>query len=285
MNYRFGKNECLPAAVRRIALEELDAARVELTLAADDPEALHEVRKRIKRVRALMRLGRDGLGEAYAENFVLRDVGRMLAAHREADALVEILRHEAGAAGSADLRVLEATVRLHQAARAPVRERDADLGRARRTLGGLRRRLARAPMIEVRRKSCLRRLRRAYGHARDQWWLAVSTPTDENLHEWRKLTKILLNQLRLVRSWAGKGLTRYRIALADLDERLGQARDFAHLAGILRGVPAAEVSLRYGLGLRVRLEHAVDDQLSRAFALGRRLFRFKARTFQERWFP
>lgn len=284
MSYRFRKDEPVGVAIRRILLEEMDAARVELVLAINDPEALHEVRKRIKRARALLRLGRDGLAALAPENLVLRDVGRLLAAHREADALVEILRHEAAAAGSADLRVLEETVRLHQTARAPLGERAADLARARRIIGGIRRRTAGAPIAELAPKDCLRRLRRTYKRARAQWWLTFSNPTDENLHEWRKLTKALLNQLRLLRGWGASGLPRYRANLAELDDRLGQARDFAHLAGILRGIPVAEVPLRYGLGLRARLEHAVDDQLSRAFAVGRRLFRFRARDFQERIF-
>lgn len=282
MSYRFLKNEPVPLAVRRILLEELDAARVELVLAAADAEALHEVRKRIKRLRALMRLGRDGLEDVLPEGIVLRDIGRMLAAHREADALVEILRHEAATAGSADLRVLEETVRLHQAARAPLPERQADVVRARRLIGGVRRRIAAAEISGFGRKECLRRLRRAYRHARDQWWVTVSVPSDEHVHEWRKRTKILLNQLRLIRPWAGRGLPRARTCLTEIDSRLGQARDFAHLAGMLRGVPVAEVPLRYGLGLRARLEHAVDDHLSRAFALGRRFFRDGPRDFQGR---
>jgi len=284
MSYRIRKKEVPAAALRRILMEELDAARVDLVSAATDAVALHEVRKRIKRMRALLRLCRDGLTAATGvwADTTLRDIGRVLAAHRESDALIEILRHEASAAGSVDLRTLEATVRLHQAARAPLRQREADLVHARRRLGGVRRRLAAIVFREFGRPECRKRLRRAYRRARDQWWLAVSDPTDENLHEWRKLTKILLNQLRLVRPWATTTLPRYRTALAELDERLGQARDSSHLAGILRGVPVAEVSLRYGIGLRARLEQIVDDQLSRAFALGRQLFRFRGKIFVER---
>lgn len=281
MSYRFRKREELVGGTRRILLEELDAARLDLVTAATDAEALHEVRKRIKRMRALIRLCRDGFGGVDGEtmDLALRDVGRCLAAHREADALIEILKLEAAAAGSADLRLLEDTVRLHQAARAPLRKREADLERSRRILGGVRRCVAGYAIASLSRKDCLRRLRRSYRRACQHWWIAVSDPTDENLHEWRKRTKILLNQLRLVRGWAGNGLPQYRTSIAELDNRLGQARDAGHLAGILRGVPVAEVSLRYGQGLRARLEQTVDDQLSRSFALGRRLFRFKSRGF------
>jgi hypothetical protein len=175
-------------------------------------------------------------------------------------------------------------VRLHQAARAPLRKRETDLVRSRRILGGARRRVAGCAIAGFSRKCCARRLRQAYRRACEHWWIAVSDPTDENLHEWRKLTKILLNQLRLVRVWAGRGLPRYRISFAELDNRLGRARDAAHLAGMLRGVPVAEVALRYGLGLRARLEQTVDDELSRCFALGRRLFRFGPRAFLKQIF-
>lgn len=283
MSYRFIKGEIPSAGLRRILLEELDAARVELVTALEDPVALHEVRKRIKRMRALVRLCREGLGElAKLEDMVLRDVGRMLAAHRESDALVEILRAAAKTAGAVEVRHLEETVRLHQSARAPMRNREADLARARRALGGLRRRIAAIEVDEFDERACLRRLRKSYRRARDQWWVAVSDPTDDGLHEWRKLTKILLNHLRLVRVWCGDELPRVRSALVEIDDRLGRARDYAHLAGILRGVPAAEIPLRYGMGLRARLESDVDDELSRAFVLGRQVFRPRAKVFLER---
>jgi len=63
--YRVKKNETVPAAVRRIALEQIESALANLAKASEDTEtSVHEARKDLKKARALVRLVRDELGEA-----------------------------------------------------------------------------------------------------------------------------------------------------------------------------------------------------------------------------
>jgi len=89
-------DERLADGLRRMALGQLDLA-IELlegaggAMGAD--EAVHETRKSLKRLRALMRLLEDELGEqAYArESALLRDAGRRLAGARDAEVLVDTL--------------------------------------------------------------------------------------------------------------------------------------------------------------------------------------------------
>jgi hypothetical protein len=82
--------------LRRMALEQLDFA-IELlegeSNGALDEHAVHETRKSLKRLRALIRLlaGELGEEEAERENAALRDAGRRLAAARDAEVLVATL--------------------------------------------------------------------------------------------------------------------------------------------------------------------------------------------------
>jgi len=127
-----------------------------------------------------------------------------------------------------------------------------------------------------------RRFRKSYRRARKAFQFAREHPTTEAMHEWRKRVKILLNQARLLRSWGSKALNAYRSELVKLDDRLGRARDCGFLAMILRGVPAAETPLRYGQGLRARLDTIARDEGGRAFRYGGQLFRRRSRAFAAR---
>jgi hypothetical protein len=82
--------------LRRMALGQLDLA-IELLSGsqhgAPDEKAVHETRKALKRLRALVRMLREELGEeAFArENAALRDAGRRLAGARDAEVILSTL--------------------------------------------------------------------------------------------------------------------------------------------------------------------------------------------------
>ncbi len=91
MSYRIDPRLPLTAEVQRIAASEIDGALRHLAAAHDNPDkAVHECRKRLKRLRALLRLVRSG-DEAVvrAENARYREVSASLAGPREAAALIE----------------------------------------------------------------------------------------------------------------------------------------------------------------------------------------------------
>lgn len=93
MIYRINPRLPLTGEVRRILAEEIGKALVHLDTARDRPEqGLHKCRKRLKNVRALLRLVRSG-DETFCvtENQCYRDVAALLAGPREATALVETI--------------------------------------------------------------------------------------------------------------------------------------------------------------------------------------------------
>lgn len=106
MAYRLKNKESIGAEIKRIAQEQTDKAIEQLTeeIKSDNidsssnaaavnerQEAIHDVRKRIKKIRAVVRLVRDELGkEVYKrENECFRDAGRGLSEVRDAQVLLE----------------------------------------------------------------------------------------------------------------------------------------------------------------------------------------------------
>ncbi|MCP9231168.1 CHAD domain-containing protein [Mesorhizobium sp. LMG 17147] len=93
MSFRIDPHMSLTGEVRRILAEEIGKALVHLDAARDRPEqGLHNCRKRLKNVRALLRLVRSG-DETFCvtENECYRQVAALLAGPREATALVETI--------------------------------------------------------------------------------------------------------------------------------------------------------------------------------------------------
>ncbi|MCU1455570.1 MAG: domain containing protein [Acidimicrobiales bacterium] len=92
MAYRLDPGEPTAADLRRVLAEQLDASVTALRVpGGPDADAVHDVRKRLKKARSVLRLGRGDLGAAVARqaNAELREVGQALSAQRDADALVE----------------------------------------------------------------------------------------------------------------------------------------------------------------------------------------------------
>lgn len=86
MSYRLEPGEQLAPGIKRIALEELDEVLQYLREPGDDvDEAVHESRKAFKKLRGLLRLVRQEIGEEVyqRENGRFRDAGRLLSELRQ----------------------------------------------------------------------------------------------------------------------------------------------------------------------------------------------------------
>src|SRR5438105_7921575 len=98
MAFQLQSAESVRKGVKRIVRKQLDNALKELGTPNRD-EVVHEIRKRFKRVRAVLRLVRDELGENVyrQENACARDAARPLTEVRDAMVLIEALDKLAGA--------------------------------------------------------------------------------------------------------------------------------------------------------------------------------------------
>jgi len=92
MAYRLKSKESVPEGIKRVVKEEFDAGLEQLNgkSRANRDEAVHEARKSVKKIRAVLRLMRPELDGAYdAQIGRLRTVGRKLSEFRDAGAIVE----------------------------------------------------------------------------------------------------------------------------------------------------------------------------------------------------
>src|SRR5262245_16407187 len=91
MAFRFKLNEPVEKGFRRIGLEQIERAERQLSASESLEVATHETRKSLKRVRALLRLARPGLGDTIyrAENARFREIGALLSSARDSDVVLE----------------------------------------------------------------------------------------------------------------------------------------------------------------------------------------------------
>ncbi len=283
MRFRLGRNESVGTGIQRICIEQLEHACALLSGGGHDPATLHQARVQLKKLRAALDLGRPAFGrDAKAESGAIQQVARLLARHREMDALMALLEREARIAGSTDFDFLETSLRLHQIAHSVPGDRARDLEAAHRMLVVIRDRIAALETEERPEGLFLRRFRKRYRVARNGLIQLPARQNGESLHAFRKASKRLLNQARLLAARGGGEFASFQAKLVRLDNLLGRSRDCASLATILRGVPAAEAPLRHGFGLRVRLEQVADDTRAEAARLGRRIYRRPSRDFLAR---
>lgn len=92
MRYCFKRRERVSRGIERIAGDQLDRALKELRGRSSDA-AIHRARKRLKVVRAVLRLVRPALKPAVfdRENAAFRDIGRRLSVVRDADVLLDVI--------------------------------------------------------------------------------------------------------------------------------------------------------------------------------------------------
>ncbi len=241
MAFRLRIDEPIEKGFRRIGAEQIARARRQLAANADPATAVHEARKCLKRIRALLRLGRDGLGESVfrAENAQFRAIAASLASARDDHVLVETivkLTAEDDGRLAATLGRLKAAVLANRtpetATAAAVRaEADAALEHAARGFKRLR-------IVPNSFATLERGLVRNYRKALKCRDLAYAEGTDEAFHEWRKCVLTYWRHMALLsRAWPALFEVHIEAARA-LSQTLGDDHDLALLRQRLATLPA-----------------------------------------------
>jgi CHAD domain-containing protein len=277
MPYRLQADEPVAACARRIAVAQVAAALEELDPARlDRDEGVHRARRRVKRVRALLRLVRPALGEAYStENARFRDAARLLASSRDAAVAVQtvdaLLARYQGAAGYRLLGPVRLELILrHRACVARSRADRVDdfriaLARAGESAGQWRFHAGGFAAIAG-------GLRATYARGRRAMRAAYRRPDDERFHEWRQQVRYHELHCELLRGvW--RPVVKARSAEAHrLAEILGAEHDLAVLAGLVVPDPRAfggDASVSVLLRL-IKLRRAELKAVARP--LGRKLY-------------
>lgn len=237
MSYTIQNNEQFFSEIHRIVDEQAEKAIASLREEADVHEAVHDVRKRCKKIRAAWRLIRDDLGEeAYQErNEWYRDTARLLSDMRDAKAMLEttsLLRKYFG-----DLVYKKAFDELQQAFEDRLKRYEADheaevperIHKATERLETAVESLHPIPEVADDWDQVVQSLRRVYKRGYRAFQKAGQAADPEIIHEWRKRAKYLRYQLRLLKGvWPGM-INPWRDELHRLSDLQGDHHDLHEL--------------------------------------------------------
>ena len=247
MAYRLKLKAHLALEVRRIALEQIEIAR-NCLLHHDDPAAaVHDARRSLKRLRAMLRLVRPALGETWFKqgNQQLAGLGQRLARTRDLDVMVLTLaKLENGAGGlpkGLAERLKQSITQARNTADQPRRLPAPD-----RNVGGALRRAEKLFSTERLRGVDIDHvadgLRQCYRRARHAFHEAYECGSDEAFHEWRKSTQAHWRHMQLLgRSWPESIGARAGEA-KELSRLLGDDHDLSVLLAYARNAESAELS-------------------------------------------
>ncbi len=287
--YRLRAEEPVPDGIRRIAGGQLAGAREKLSEASrrELPGAVHDTRKRIKRLRAAVRLSRDALGDPTyeRENAALRRTARRLSAGRDARVLVDTLDdlgerfpEELPARATATLRA-----RLdHERAAAELSLGGGEVDDVLAALGDARGRAPAWTFADGGFDAISPGLRRIYRRGRKRMRIAQRDPSPENLHEWRKRVKDLWHATQIVREAQPKRLKRVSKRAHKLADHLGDGHDLAMLHAYAEAHPRAFEDAGARAALLAVIDRRADALRDKALKRGAKLYEPSPKRFVKR---
>lgn len=296
MAYRLEAEESVEAGVRRIASEQVSKAIGEI----DDDDlgdqaTVHQVRKRCKKVRGLLRLVRPGLGKTYSrQNREFRDAARSLSPIRDAEAVLETFDELIEVFG--DL----IDQRRFRSIRTAFEHRQNDVERE----------VAIDERLTEFRSFCddelvaidgweldgdgvpaiVGGLTRSYARGFSEFEDALDSKTVESFHEWRKRVKYHWYHMRILRDVSPPVVRARRDELDRLSDILGDEHDLAVMHELIAPDPCAFAGYRtiqalFGLieRRRVELQHHAQALGERLYAEEPDHFEVRFKTYLEVW--
>ncbi len=289
MVFQMAEGESVQDAIRRIAREQIDAAIEETSRRQlAQPTRIHQVRKRCKKLRAVLRLVRPHLGDRYAhDDEYVRDAARLLSPLRDAQSVLDAYDGVLDRFQGDVARRTFAPVRRQLAQRKSRRTRDtADLGerleRVRGLLDGARELVDGWSIDGDGAEAWRGGFEHTYRQARRAMAPAYRSPSPEHFHDWRKHTKYHWYHARLLRPLWDRGLTARAREAETLGEMLGDHHDLAVLRATLVHEARDLGGRRVVDPLLVLIDRRRVELETDAKPLGERLFAEKPRQITRR---
>ena len=289
MGYRLRSGESVVEGVRRVAVEQVEAALGEVANPElDRGETVHQVRKRCKKLRGLLRLVRPVLGKTYAEeNAWYRDAARPLSGVRDAESVIEAFDEllswkKAQVDGSRAETVREALVTRRQRIAEQQTDLDERLAAFASRMGEGRARVESWSLDADGFKAIAGGLEETYRRGREAMRAAYDEGTPESFHEWRKRVKYGWYHHRLLVDVWKPVLDVRRELYSELSDLLGDDHDLVVLRQTLEADPP-----QFGgwenvdplLGVIERRRRKLQEQAGK---LGARLYAEKPKAFRKR---
>ncbi len=307
MKSKFDSQEPFRRAIPRLARERIDRVLESLSEKPQPgAESIHEARKTLKSLRALLQLARGSIDAEVRskENIFFRDAGRLLSPLRDPQALLEALNYfseehdHAGASRPKQESIRAFVAKLH----GKIEQHLSDSlppTEVRKLLRELR---------VVKRRAALWfegalagsgnewemfvgiGLRKTYRKAKNLVWqfemMGYETSDDNTWHELRKSAKALGYQLRLLKAIWPKMMSASVDEIDQLTDRLGDANDLAILRAKISNEPyepseTKEFEETRRIFLQI-LDRRKQKLHSEAFELARLVYAEKPRPFERR---
>jgi CHAD domain-containing protein len=286
MAFHFKKKESSTKSVRRLSRERIGKA-LDYLRQCDRLEAIHNVRKEIKKVRATLGLVRVKMGEnAYRKRIkTLRAAAKCLQDPRDArvrpQALERLVVHFQNRLPARPFAGIKKV--LSQNCRAEVREFRKD--KSVTVVGRLLRKIdQRADDLKVKADGWAAiqpGLQESYSYGREAYKMALHENPPKNLHEWRKHVQDLWHQLRLLHPIQPERLQAAAGEMKMLSQYLGDDHDLVILSQFVAR-HCARRHAREVTALNELIDLRQKELRSAAFALGSRFYAEKPPSFCRR---
>lgn len=284
MKYALTPDERLSDGLCRIAKKQIRAIRKELRESRPEcqSESIHEARKSVKKVRALLRLVRGGLGKKFyrRENGAFREIAHALSDYRDVEVQLKTLdklrqRGRTPATNNFEgLRrdLLKRHERLLRESRSRKKALRADLETARK-------RVKKWPANRLKRSDICLGIKKIYKRGGKAMAIAEQSRTMEDLHEWRKRVKDLWYQLRVIQPLCPQVMSRFVDQMERLSDDLGDDHDAVMLMEAAKG---SKLSTEESEALARMIEARRAGLQTSAFKLGRHAYAEKPGAFVSR---
>ena len=297
MAFALRLDRAMQANLKRLADRQLHQALGELAIEPNDPrlaDHVHQVRKRMKMLRGLLRLMRYAMpAERYRqENVALRDAARALSGSRDAQVCIEtfdsLVPADALADSAAQLApVRDALVAAKERLLAEDEPKAAGdttrqhLDTARSELEAIRERLPGWRLTGKGFKAVAGGLEHVYAKGRKAYAQAYASGSDRDFHEWRKQAKYHWYQVRLLRALWPVAMRARAKSLKALADQLGDDHDLTVLRAELERLEGIEAGALAELQWRAsRRQDALRDE---AWRLGGLLYAESPKALRRRY--
>ena len=283
MAYRIDLRKNLGRELVRIGLDQIETCRVRFAAADPGDGGAHDVRKSLKRLRALLALAGPAIGKAKErhERHRFRDLGRILAASRDAAVMRGTLRkveHQYGLGSSGPTATLANLLQTTTPpALSPVQIRRVTAGLERATAA-----MSRLDVSTLSKADLLGAAVTTYGKARRGLRRLERDDDDEAVHAWRKCVQTHWRQMRLLAGiWPDEIDVRIRTA-RKLSQLLGDHHDLTLLRAFMRESAQGSVSKAERQAIAQFIAISQKQLLRSAIPLGTILFAEAKSSFAKR---
>lgn len=235
--FRISKRESVSGNIRRILLEQIDYIIAHCESEQENiHKSIHEIRKSIKRIRAVLRMVREEIGYSsyYRENVFYRDRNRGTSDLRTYNVLVltleEVMKNLGGKVPREELEQLTGPIReKREALLSGVMSDDRMLRQLGKDFRKARKRLEDLPVDNEGFEVFYGGMFRIYRQGKEYLHSVKENPDVHLLHDMRKRMKYLWYQVEILRPIYPATLKAFANSLENITEKLGIYHDLAVL--------------------------------------------------------